>query len=201
MKKFLAIVIALIIAFIGGFVTAHVIQPEEEYSIDPEVISQELVEISDLATYQDTYTMTVPYDGGKKSFPIFEKYKIPFSEKSMVVKYNGVLKLGPNLKNLSKDDIDIDRSAKTMKVTLPHSEVLSHEILEDTWEIGDKKNGLFNSLKPEDDSNLRKLAKEQALEEQDIDALLEKADENAEKQIKAFLQIACPKYDIEIEFK
>lgn len=201
MKKFLAILIALIIAFAGGFVVSHFVGAEEEYSIDPEILSQEVKEISEMATNQDTYTMTVPYDGGKKSFPIFNKYKIPFSEKSMVVKFSGVIKMGPDMKDFSEKNFDIDRKAKTMKVTIPHSKILSHEILEDSWEIGDQKNGLFNPLKPEDDSNLRKLAKKQALEEQDVDALLAKADEKAAEQIKSFLQIACPKMDIEIEFK
>ena len=159
MKKFLAIVIALIIAFIGGFVASHFIGQDEEYSIDPEILAQEVTEITELATNQETYTMTVPYDGGQKSFPIFDKYKIPFSEKSMVVKYSGILKMGPDMEKFSKKDMDVDRTAKTIKVTIPHSEILSHEIVEDTWEIGDQKNGLFNPLKPEDDSNLRKLAK------------------------------------------
>ena len=201
MKKFLAIVILLVVAFAGGFVVSKYLEANQTYSIDPEILSEEIVEISEMATYQDTYTATVPYKSDKKSFPIFKQYKIPFSEKSMVVKYSGVLKMGPKMKGFSKADIDISKITKTVTVTLPHSEVLSHEILEGTWEIGDQKNGLFNPLKPEDDSKLRKQAKKQALENMDLDSMLAKADENAAEQIRSFLQVACPNMEIEVEFK
>lgn len=201
MKKLLAIIIALAIAFAGGYFVSWYFDAEEEYSVDPEILSQEIVEISEMATNQDTYSMSVPYNGGKKSFPIFDQYKIPFSEKTMVVKFSGTIKMGLKMDGFTADNIEVDQEAKTVKVTLPHSVVLSHEILEDTWEVGNQKNGLFNHLNPEDDSKLRKQAKEQALEKQDIDSMLAEADENAEKQIRNFLQAACPGMDIEVEFK
>ena len=89
----------------------------------------------------------------------------------------------------------------TVTLTIPHSEVLSNEIDEDSWVLKDEKNGLFNPLKPEDDSKLRKLAKENVLEKLDMEGLYQKADANAEEQLQNFLGLACPDSEIVIEFK
>ena len=155
------------------------------------------MEVSELATLEDTYTLTVPYTSESKKF-WKTNIKIPFSEKSMVAQYNATLKLGLKL---TDDNYDVKADGDTITVTVPHSVILSHEIDEDSWILLDKKNGLFNLLKPEDDSDLRKYAKKNALKELDMDALYQQADENAEEQLTNFLGAANPDAEIIVEFK
>ena len=94
----------------------------------------------------------------------------------MVAEYSATIKLGLKL---TDENYSVKGDESTITVTIPHSEILSHEIDENSWVLKDEKNGLFNPLKPEDDSKLRKLAKEKALEELDMEELYKEADENA----------------------
>lgn len=199
MKRVLAVIIALVVGFAGGFVAAKQLGKKDvvKPSIDFEILKQEVKEISELATLQETYTAKVPYNTESKKL-WKTKFKIPFSSKSMVAEYSATLKMGLKL---TDDNYDVKGDDNAITVTLPHSEILSHEIDEDSWVLKDEKNGLFNPLKPEDDSKLRKLAKNRALEELDMDSLFKKADENAQEQIKDFLVLACPNAEITVIFK
>lgn len=198
MKKVLAFIIALVIGFVGGFVVCK--STDEEYpdkNFDLELLKEEVANISELATLQETYTLNVPYTSESKKL-WRTNIKIPFSEKSMVVEYNATLKFGLKL---TGDNYDIKADGDTITVTVPHSQILSHEIDEKSWVLKDKKNGLFNPLKPEDDSALRKYAKKNALKKLDLDKLYSEADANAQEQIEKFLSLSCPDADIVVEFK
>lgn len=198
MKQVLAFIIALVVGFGGGFFVAKSMQNDGgKGSYDLEILKEQVKEVSELATLQDTYTLTVPYTSESKKL-WKTNIKIPFSEKSMVAQYDATLKLGLKL---TDDNYDIKADGDTITVTVPHSVILSHEIDEDSWILLDKKNGLFNLLKPEDDSNLRKYAKKNALKELDMDALYQQADENAQEQLQNFLGTACPDAEIVVEFK
>ena len=197
MKQVLAFIIALAIGFGGGFFVAKSMGNNNGGSYDLEVLKEQVKEVSELATLEDRYTLTVPYTSDSKKF-WKTNINIPFSEKSMVAQYDATLKLGLKL---TDDNYDVKADGDTITVTVPHSVILSHEIDEDSWVLLDKKNGLFNLLKPEDDSDLRKYAKKNALKELDMDALYQQADENAEEQLKNFLGAANPDAEIIVEFK
>ena len=198
MKKVLAIIIAVVVGFGGGFFVAKSMQNDNgKGHYDLEVIKEQVKEVSELATLEDRYTLTVPYTSESKNL-WKTNIKIPFSEKSMVAQYDATLKLGLKL---TDDNYDVKADGDTITVTVPHSVILSHEIDEDSWILLDKKNGLFNLLKPEDDSDLRKYAKKNALKELDMDALYQQADENAEEQLKNFLGAANPDAEIIVEFE
>lgn len=199
MKSVLAVIIALVVGFAGGFVVTKQLekQDKEKATIDIEILKEEVKNISELATLQETYTASVPYNTDSKKL-WKTKIKIPFSSKSMVAEYSATIKLGLKL---TDDNYDLKSDDSTIRVILPHSEILSHEIDEDSWVLKDEKNGLFNPLKPEDDSKLRKLAKKTVLEELDMDKLYKEADENAKEQIEDFLKLACPDNEIVVEFK
>ncbi len=199
MKSVLAVIIALVVGFAGGFVVTKQLekQDKEKATIDIEILKEEVKNISELATLQETYTASVPYNTDSKKL-WKTKIKIPFSNKSMVAEYSATIKLGLKL---TDDNYELKSDDSTIRVILPHSEILSHEIDEDSWVLKDEKNGLFNPLKPEDDSKLRKLAKKTVLEELDMDKLYKEADENAKEQIEDFLKLACPDNEIIVEFK
>ena len=199
MKSVLAVIIALVVGFAGGFVVTKQLeqQDKEKVAIDIEILKEEVKDISELATLQDTYTASVPYNTDSKKL-WKTKIKIPFSNKSMVAEYSATIKLGLKL---TDDNFDIKADDSTVKVIIPHSVILSHEIDEDSWVLKDMNNGLFNPLKPEDDSKLRKLAKKNVSEKLDMDKLYQEADDNAQKQITEFLSLSCPDSEVVVEFK
>ena len=197
MKNVLAVIIALVVGFAGGFVVAKQMKDDSKGKYDIEILKEEVIEISELATCQDTYTLSVPYTSESKKLWKTD-INIPFSQKSMVVEYKAILKLGLKL---TDDNYDVKVNSDTITITIPHSDILSHEIDEDSWVLKDKKNGLFNPLKPEDDSALRKYAKKNALEKLDMEKLYKEADNTAQKQIKSFFETACPDAEIVVEFK
>ena len=197
MKNVLAVIIALVVGFAGGFVVAKQMKDDSKGKYDIEILKEEVIEISELATCQDTYTLSVPYTSESKKLWKTD-INIPYSQKSMVVEYKAILKLGLKL---TDDNYDVKVNSDTITITIPHSEILSHEIDEDSWVLKDKKNGLFNPLKPEDDSALRKYAKKNALEKLDMEKLYKEADNTAQKQIKSFFETACPDAEIVVEFK
>ena len=201
MKKVLAVIIALVIGLAGGFgggiYYANKAKDDSKPTIDIEILKEEIKEISELATCQDTYTATVPYSTESKKF-WKTNINIPLSNKSMVAEYSATIKLGLKL---TGDNYDVKASEDTITVTIPHSVILSHEIDEDSWVLKDKKNGLFNPLKPEDDSTLRKMAKKDVGKKIDMDKLYEEADANAQEQIQKFLELANPDATVVVEFK
>lgn len=196
-KTIIACVLALAVGFGGGLFYNHKVEERAMGSIDFTILSEQITEISELATIQDTYKANVPYDGKTRKFWKTD-WDIPFSQKTMDVEFKGTIKLGPDMKDLSAKNFKLDKETKTLTVTIPHSKVLSHEIDEDSWTIKDQKNGLFNRLTPQDDSDLHKMAKKQGLKKVDLDKLLAKADEKAQEQIKEFLGLAYKNLTIEV---
>lgn len=197
MKSVVAVIIALVVGFAGGFIVCKkTAEPKPEpVPVDVTILSQEVKDIAELATCEDTYKITIPYEG--EALKLW-KIKIPFSEKSMVVEYMAKLKLGLDL---TDDNYKVDVKGDTVTVTIPHSEVLSHEIIEESWVLKDKDNGLFNPLTPEDDSAARQYGEKMALEKLDMDALYKQADDTAKAQIEKFLGLACPDATIVVQFK
>ena len=197
MKKAIAVIIAFVLGLACGFILCKKPEPEPEPTpLDPTIISEEVKDIAELATYENTYTISVPYEG--EALKLWKKIKIPFTEKSMVVEYQAKVKLGLNL---TDDNYDVKVANDTVTVTVPHSEILSHEIIEESWVLKDKDNGLFNPLTPEDDSKAREFGKKQALEKLDMDSLYKKADDNAKEQIEKFLGLTCPDATVVVEFE
>ena len=63
---------------------------KEKPVLDTVALAEELVEISELATMEYTYTNTVKYD----SYLDFYGYRIPFTTNSFVISYDGSVKAG-----------------------------------------------------------------------------------------------------------
>ena len=196
MKKFLAILITIIIALIVGFACGVYYSSNYSDDYDSEEIEQKIVEISELATLQNTYTDEGTFNGDAKKVL---GYDIPFTKKAMQIRYSGTIKMGPELQD--NMTVDLDKSANKATVTIPHSQILSHEIDEDSIQIIYVKNGIFNSVTPENTNDLRKQtkkAKEKSILESDM---LDQADENAISQITTLLNSVYPDLDVEVVVK
>jgi len=146
-----------------------------------------------MATIEYKYMGDAEYDGGAKK--IFDK-EIPFTSKSMQVRYEGIVKLGADL---SKIKVEQDEENDKVVITVPHSKILSHEIDNDTWEIVDVQNGLFNRVSLEDNNEFVKQQKKKIADEIKAGDLLDQADEKTVQQLKNFLAMTYS--DLEVEIK
>lgn len=195
MKKFLAILITIIISLVVGFAGGVYYASNHGDHYTAEDIEEKVVEISELATLQFDYTEEGTYKGDAKKVL---GHDIPFTKKSMQIQYSGTVKMGPALQDRMK--VDLDQAAKKVTITIPHSEILSHEVNEDSIKIIYVKNGIFNSVTPENTNQLRKdmkAEKEKSIKSGDY---LKEADENAVKQITQFLNTVYPDLDATVEF-
>ncbi|MBR5065648.1 MAG: DUF4230 domain-containing protein, partial [Oscillospiraceae bacterium] len=92
---------------------------KEKPALDTVALAEELVEISELATMEYTYTNTVKYD----SYLDFYGYRIPFTTNSFVISYDGSVKAGVDL---SKAKISLE--GELITISLPDARIVSHEI-------------------------------------------------------------------------
>ncbi len=196
MKRFfntvLLIIGCLIVGFIAGkVVDVNVLGGDNTYKVD--TIKEQVSEISELSVLEYKYTNTDEMSGDN-ALKVFGK-SVPFTSKSMVVSYDGIVKLGPKM-----DDAKVELKGSKLTIIIPHSKVLSHEIDENSWQILDKQNGIFNPVTPEDTDKFRKEQVKKMEEEIKNDKLFEQADESAVKQITAFFEAAYPDLKIQVLF-
>lgn len=194
MKKIIAIFCALALAFLGGvaFGLNCINSGGDEYDVS--ALKEKIVDISELSALELDYTDQGTFKGQAKKFL---GYDIPGTSKALQLEYSGTVKAGPVL----KDNLDVDIDGDKITVTIPHSEILSHEIDEDSIKIVYLDNGIFNKVTPKDTNTLRqktKKAKEANILESDF---LDQADQKAVDQITTFLQTTCPDAEISVEFK
>lgn len=168
---------------------------KKDIAVTTEEFKVKLVEISEMATLEYDYDGTFKYDGG--SLQLLNR-DIPFTDKSMMVHYKGVIKIGADMEQAN---VRLNAAGNKIIVTVPHSKILSHEINEDSYEILDKSNGLFNRVKIEDDTEFRKLQKEETEKELEGNIIFDKADANLEVQLVNFLSFGYPNMNIVVEFK
>lgn len=117
----------------------------------------------------------------------FYGWKVPFTTKSFIVSYDGVIKAGVDLSEVA---VQIDEESKTVTVTLPAGKILSHEIPEDSIQVFDESSNIFNSITIEDYTGFTAEQKS-ILEQRAIDnGLLAEAEEKAQAAVEAFLSLA-----------
>ena len=198
MKKYLYSFLAMIICFVIGFAFGQIYDLDDasnKSTFKIEVAETQVKNISELATMEYKYT-NVGEMGGDNALKIFGK-SIPFTDKSLTVQYDGIIKLGPDM---AKAKIKQDGEDKLI-ITIPHAKVLSHEIDENSWKILEKKNGIFNPVKVEDSDKMRKELKEEMAKTAADEGLLEEADKVAVEKVKGFIKATYPNMEVEVKVK
>lgn len=149
-------------------------------TISLDVINTELNGISELATMEYLYTNAAKFSDAKH----FNDWNIPFTEKSFILQWNGVIKAGVKMERVK---VSINETEKVITIALPTAEILSHDPDENSVKVLDQNNGLFNPVTVEDkvkfDAEMTKEMEQRAID----NGLLEKAQENAESVIANML--------------
>ena len=193
MKNVLACLIALVVGVGLGIVVDRTVLSGSGDKYDSVTIEEEIKEISELSVLELDYTAQEDWKGEAKK--IFGK-NIPLTSKSMQLIFSGIVKAGPDLEKM-----EINAGEGNISVTIPHSDILSHEIDEDSIKIQYIKNGAFNKVTPQNMNEVRKKAKETKEKEIRDGDFLKQADDKGVEQIKAYLTTAYPDATVNVTIK
>lgn len=156
---------------------------EASKQVDISVINAEIQDIGELATVEYLYTDAAKFEDPKKLFG--KELPFEFTTKSFVVKWDGVIKAGVDITQVTAE---ADDTEKKIVVKLPKAKILSNDIDDDSVEVLDEKDGLFNSIKVEDVKSFDAVSKDD-MEQRAIDqGILEKASQNAKEMIEHLIQ-------------
>lgn len=187
----LVIALILIGGFLGGVIFQHRIESDSKPVISSDLIAGKMSEISELASLEYCYTNIGKFEDQGD----FYGWKVPFTTKSFIITYDGVMKMG-----IRGEDVTIEAEGNQIVVTIPPAEVLSHEIK--NVEVFDQTKNIFNQILIEDyttfETDHKKEMEEKALEK----GLLQEAEERAEQQLMLLIRsIIGTDVDYEISIK
>ena len=200
-RLFFPIVSALVILIFGMGIGAKAFgkskKPvfEKEVTVDSIALKELLLPSSDLVSMKYTYTDVAVYENSKKAFGV----KIPLTTDKVIFTYSGIVSAGINLSDVT---FDINDTNKTINITLPSPQFMSHEMDETSFKFYDAKNSIFTETKLEDYTSLMSELKSQKEEQLRNDAdYFASVSENAQNVIKDLLNVAEATSDYEIVFK
>lgn len=176
-RAILVLILAAVVAgafLLGGVLAGRNSQPQ----ITSALLGQRLSAIQELATQEYHYTNM----GRFQNQLDFYGWKVPFTTKSFIVAYDGVIKAGVDL-----SELQVEVSGKTISVTLPEGKILSHEIDEDSLEVFDETKNIFNPIQIEDYTGFTADQKASMEERAISEGLLTAATERARTVVEEFI--------------
>lgn len=179
--RFYRILVFLLIALIAVyffFFRKKFIGLNKEERVDN--LKASIEDIGDLVTVEYNYTDILTY---KDSLTLMDM-KIPFTDKSYIIKYNGYIKAGVDLSKAVVKDI----KETSAELDVPVATITDSVLDEKSMVILDQKNNIFNPLDLGDyQDTLKKELNARELKAKK-DGLLERAQDNADKILRKLLQ-------------
>lgn len=194
------LLILLILLLAGGAMLAAFLYglkrggEEAEPVITSDLLSEQLRSAQELVSVAYYYTNMGRFENQVD----FYGWKVPFTTKSFIVSYDGTIKAGVDL---SQVQVEVDGMAMAVTVRLPESRILSHEIPEDSIEVFDESDNLFNRITIEDYTGFTLEQKEVMEQRAEEGGLLSSADEKARVAVKSLLTLmpGMEEYTLSVE--
>lgn len=168
----LLIIIACLLAY------NHYNNSKSQTPIESSIIKNRLTVAQDLTSVKYLYTNLGAFEQQKD----FQGIKLPFTKKKFLVRYDGIISAGINLK-----DMKIDIEGNVIHIKLPEAKILSHELDEDSFEVFDEENSIFNPFSVSDFQEFQKKLKEEREEEAIKNGILVQAQQKAGTVIREIL--------------
>ncbi len=183
------LVAAVVVVFAAGAVWSRA---GSATTVTSDLLSQRIRAVSELATVEYHYTNMGKFENQVD----FYGWKVPLTRKRFIVSYDGVIKAGVNA-----DKIAVQVRGKTVTVTLPAAEVLSHEIDDDSLQIFDETTNIFNPLKISDYTGFAADQKSAVESKATQNGLLTEAADKARDAVAHLLSLAPGMEAYQIEVK
>ncbi len=175
-NKILIIIFGVVILF-TILTNEHIVKVNKEK--DSTAILGKISQIQQLSVNKYYYTNIVSFKQNKK----IKDIELPFTQKSFLIKYDGIIKTGIDL-----DDVKIiENKDCNIKLKIKKAEILDHIIDEKNIYVYDEKTSLFNKLQIKD--VFTEISKEkQNIEKKVIkEGFLEQSKKNTEKLLENIL--------------
>ena len=201
MKRMTSLLAALLIGVIAGAflffgaVNLNIVQSQPE--VTGKVVLRELESASSLITTRYNYSKVGKYENSLE----INGWSIPLTDKFFILTYDGQALLGCDLDTAQ---VDVNKSAKTITVTLDPVKILSSSIDEKSIEVYDESKNLFNPISVNDYKEFASRQKEAVEEEIRSTPVFEEAKENTVKAITEILGLTDgirDVYTVQVEFR
>lgn len=176
------LLIFIIIGIIIGITLSLKLIFSEKSPKDTSKVLNTIEQVLELSTSKYNYSNIVTIKKDKS----FKNIKIPFTEKSFIIKYNGVVKGGVNSKDVTIDSIKKD----SITLNIAKCSIIDHYIDEENIFVYDVKNALFNRVETneviDELANSKKEYEKKIIEEgfmNDISGSVKKSLENSLKNL------------------
>lgn len=144
------------------------------------LLRQQMEQAGELGTVKYYYTNMGKYENAKEISGV----SIPFTNKSFIIAYDGIIKAGIDLQ-----DVTIRLEKKKILITLPKAKILSHEVVKDSVVVYDEKNSIFNGLSISDVTDFEQSQNEIMEEKATQNGIFEEAEKNAKTTLKNLFQV------------
>lgn len=191
-------IIVIVALLVGGVYLArnrfiNKLEKGHEETNNVEIIKEKLKATAELNT--GSYLCTVVLT--KEDSKTFKKWKIPFTEKSFTISYDGTVKAG--IRDLTKAKISQD--GDTIIVKLPEVEITGSDLDNDSFKKLDESNNIFNPINVEDINDAQQELKDEMINRAIERGVLDVAKNNAELLISSLLASPNGDYEVKIEWQ
>ncbi|MDD4808329.1 MAG: DUF4230 domain-containing protein [Oscillospiraceae bacterium] len=143
------------------------------------VVKEKELGIQELSTVKYMYTNVGKFSQSNALYG----YTVPFTTKSFLITYDGTIKAGLDL-----SAVQVQVSDNAVTLTLPQAKVLSHEIDENSIEVYDETNNIFNPIHVKDYTTFAAGEKHKMEQKAAQQGLLKEADAKAKTSLTQLLQ-------------
>ena len=187
MTRTIILIVVAVALIMGGVWLKTFLFGKSEPKITTDYITGKLDVASELTTAELNYTGLVTFQDGS----------IPFlTKKGFTMKYTATVEAG-----IDFSKIEVDVGGKTVKVTLPETEIQSVKVDPNSIDFYDESFALFNWKDNEDVSDAIARAEADIQANADMENLKKKSEEQTEKLIRGLLEGAIGERELIIEKK
>ena len=174
-----AVLVLLVVAFAVGLSWGS---RGDRERITASVLGEQMQSIGELATVEYHYTNMGKFENQLD----FYGWPVPFTKKSFIVSYDGVIKAGIDTTGLT-----CRQQKDGLIIQAPKPQLLSHEIDFDSLTVFDETRNIFNPISITDYQRFSQ--DQQSVMEQKVlaDGLLDEAQAKAEQALVRFAQLAA----------
>lgn len=157
----------------------------ERKRVAVDLIQEEVKKISKYSAYEINYTTMLHFSDQNE----IKGFKIPLTGNNFIATIDGKMKIGINGENVSfKEITDSEGKVTKIELTVPHSEILDNYTIQDSLEVYDEKNNIFNPVKVSDYTKLIVEAEEKEKKKALESDIIEKSDEAAHYLLTTYFQ-------------
>ncbi len=194
------VVIALLLVFCG-FLLSRIIDLRktlaemESKQVQIDSIREELREISKYTVYEYNYTAIIHFSDSNT----FKGFRIPLTGNNFIATIDGKMDIGINAELVEMEEkTDVEGNILQVVLSVPYSEIMDNHTIQESLEIYDEKNNIFNPVRVTDYKELIIEAEEKEGRKVQDGDILHQSDERVKYLLTAYLQKV---YGEEVEIK